>query len=217
MKSPGAQFVGQEMTYGYDTTVEGFEYHIGVNHIGHALLAQLLLGKLKSTAKKSGDGARVVSVSSMAEGGAPESGFVFEDWLPAKGVRPAGYEDGVAYGQSKLANLMYATELAHRLNGTGVSVYSCHPGVITSELSRYMEQEMSESSAKKGPLAKALLKVFGALFESAMFDVQGGALTQLHLATARSETLENGGHYHPVGKAVTPLHRQAENETMRGL
>ncbi|KAL7527758.1 hypothetical protein ACHAWF_002297 [Thalassiosira exigua] len=191
--------------------------YTGVNHIGHPLLTQLLTKKLKSTAANSPDGARIVIVSSLADRGAPESGFVFEDWLPAKGMRSARYEDGVAYGQSKPANLMYATGLAHRLNCTGVSVYSCHPGVITSELSRYMEQEVSESSAKKGPVAKVLLKVFGVVFESAMFDVQGGALKQLHLVTARAETLENGGHYHPVRKAVTPLHRQAENETLRGL
>ncbi|KAL7554037.1 hypothetical protein ACHAWF_017404 [Thalassiosira exigua] len=50
-----------------------------------------------------------------------------------------------------------------------------------------------------------------------MLDARGGALTQLHLAIARTETLANGGHYHPVGKAVTPLHRQAGNETLRGL
>ncbi|KAL7554036.1 hypothetical protein ACHAWF_017403 [Thalassiosira exigua] len=96
-----AQFVGQEMTYGYDTTAEGFENHIGVNHIGHALLTQLLLGKLKSTAKKSGDGAR--------KGARQKVGLCSKiDSLPRVGGR-------WVTKMAKIANLIYATELAHRL------------------------------------------------------------------------------------------------------
>ncbi|KAL7545736.1 hypothetical protein ACHAWF_009089 [Thalassiosira exigua] len=217
MKSPGAKWTGRAMTYGFDATKEGFEYHIGVNHIGHALLVRLLLEKLISTAAKGPDGARIVSVSSIVEAGAPEGGFAFEDWLPAGGNMPAGYEDGMAYGQSKLANLMYAGELARRLDGTGVSAYSCHPGIIRSDVMRHLNKKMEADSAKNGRLVKALLKVLGAIFESAMFDVKGGSLTQLHLATAPAEALENGGHYHPVGKLVAPSHPQARNETLGAL
>ena len=71
--SPGAQFIGQELQAGFDTTKEGFEYHIGVNHIGHAYLTKLLLNYLKKTATKKKT-SRIVSVSSMAEGGAPDDG-----------------------------------------------------------------------------------------------------------------------------------------------
>ncbi|KAL7537958.1 hypothetical protein ACHAXR_008170 [Thalassiosira sp. AJA248-18] len=217
MKSPGVQFIGQELSYGFDTTEEGFEYHIGVNHIGHAYLTKLLLKDLTITASNNDDGygARIVSVSSMAESGAPETGMRFADWNPAYATVPAGYEDGVFYGQSKLANLMWASEMSHQLNRTGVSVYSCHPGVIRSDLTRYMEQEMNSQTAGQGEVAKFVSKILASFFDSIIMGVETGALTQLHVATAAKDTLVNGGHYHPIGRHVTPAHPQARNDTLR--
>ena len=200
MKSPGMQFVGEPLTYGFETTQDGFEYHVGVNHIGHAHLTQMLLGDLKSTAAKSPSGSRIVSVSSFAESGAPESGMVFDQWVPQNGIMPETYEDGLAYGQSKLANLMYARELSSQLNGTGVSAYACHPGIIATELTRYMDPVMQESQAKKGYFERLPGQVGALVFQSALFDAYGGALTQLHLATASEDTLVNGANYHPIGK-----------------
>lgn len=217
MKSPGEHFIGEALTEGFDITENGFEYHIGVNHIGHAYLTKLLTKQLKATAAKNADGSRIVSVSSIAEEGAPESGFQFEDWLPVDGTMPSTYEDGAFYGQSKLANLMYATELSENLNLTGVSVYSCHPGVITTELSRYLDNVFEEKNANKNFLVKALIKGVGVFFNSALFDPRGGALTQLHLATADKEGLVNGGFYHPVGREMTPSHPQAQNATLRNM
>mmetsp|Transcript_24154 Transcript_24154/g.36708 ORF Transcript_24154/g.36708 Transcript_24154/m.36708 type:complete len:131 (+) Transcript_24154:1-393(+) len=112
---------------------------------------------------------------------------------------------------------MYATELSEKLNGTGVSVYSCHPGVITTELMRYLENVFDEKNADKNFLAKALIKAGGVFFNSALFDPRGGALTQLHLASAGKEGLVNGGFYHPVGREVTPSHPQAQNATLRKM
>merc|ERR1719253_78935 len=222
MKSPGVQFIGKELSYGFETTEEGFEYHIGVNHIGHANLTKLLLKDLTSTSAAVNNneyddryGVRIVSVSSMTEGGAPESGMRFMDWNPANGTMPAGYEDGVFYGQSKLANLMYASELSRHLDRTGVSVYSCHPGVIKSDLTRYMEQEMKEEEAQKGIMARSVTNIFASFFESSIMDVRTGALTQLHLATADTDTLVNGGHYHPIGRHVTPAHSRAGDDALR--
>ena len=221
MKSPGQMYVGEALTYGFGTTEDGFETHIGVNHIGHAYLTQLLLDDLKATAAKSksvdgsGNGTRIVSVSSMAEQGAPESGMAFDQWLPKGGKMPDAYEDGIAYGQSKLANLMYAHELSLRLNGTGVQVFSCHPGVIASELTRYMETEMEEKNANKGKIEKIMIQAFAALFNSAIMDVKLGSFTQLHLATADLDTLVNGAFYHPIGKVTEPTHPEAKNDVLR--
>ena len=106
MKSPGEAFIGQSFTYGFDTTEEGFELHVGVNHIGHFRLTQLLMGALHAP-----EAARVVSVSSAAEQGASPEGIRFESWSPEGGKMPLDYEDGVAYGQSKLANVLFAKEL----------------------------------------------------------------------------------------------------------
>lgn len=213
MKSPGESFIGRSLTYGYETTNDGFEYHIGVNHIAHAHLTNLLIPQLKTSAPS-----RIISVSSMAEQGAPESGMNFKDWwVPKDGVMPVDYEDGVAYAQSKLANLMYARELAKYLNGTGVTVYSLHPGVITTELSRYMEPVMQQDAEQQGLAMSLLLKLFGLLFQMSNFDAKGGALTQLHLATAKEEDLVNGGFYHPIGRHTAPTHGQGLNETLASM
>ena len=218
MKSPGSQWIGQELSYGFGTTSEGFENHIGINHIGHAYLTNLLLPNLKDTsAKQSHDdyGVRIISVSSLAEMGAPESGMLFEDWMPAGGAMPESYEDGRMYGQSKLANHMYAAKLAEVLEGTGVSVYSLHPGVIASKLGDDLDAEMSRQAAEQGKVAEVVSKIFGSCFASTVMDVPTGAMTQIHLATAETATLVNGGFYHPIGKHVTPSHPMSGNETLK--
>lgn len=48
------------------------------------------------------------------------------------------YDEGEAYNQSKLANVMFTRELAKRLNGTGVTVNALHPGIVSTELTRHM-------------------------------------------------------------------------------
>jgi retinol dehydrogenase-12 len=213
MKSPGEMYVGRALNYGFETTQDGFEYHIGVNHIAHAHLTNLLLPKLHDSAPS-----RIISVSSGAEQSAPESGMKFQDWwVPKDGIMPIDYEDGKGYGQSKLANLMYTRELAKQLNGTNISAYSLHPGVILTELSRYMAPVMEEDARKEGVIASTLFKFFGKVFEMSNFDAKGGALTQLHLATADEADLVNGGFYHPVGKKVDPLHPQGLNETLSSI
>lgn len=210
MKSPGEIFVGKAMNYGFETTTDGFEYHIGVNHIAHAYLTKLLLPNLKKS-----QSSRIVSVSSMAEQNAPDSGMKFEDWwVPKDGIMPADYEDGRAYGQSKLANLMYANQLAKHLNGTGVSVYSLHPGVILTELSRYMEPILLEDAKQQGAIGAFFFNLFGSLFQLANFDAKGGAYTQLYLATASESDLINGGFYHPIGRYTESSHPQGTNETL---
>ena len=93
MKSPGAGYIGRELNYGYSSTVEGFESHIGINHIGHFYLTQLLEPLLINSAPS-----RVVATSSAAAQGAPASGIDFGSWRE----KTPDYEDGAAYGQSKV-------------------------------------------------------------------------------------------------------------------
>mmetsp|Transcript_1579 Transcript_1579/g.2267 ORF Transcript_1579/g.2267 Transcript_1579/m.2267 type:complete len:372 (-) Transcript_1579:63-1178(-) len=213
MKSPGAQYVGQELNYGYEITDDGFEYHIGVNHIAHASLTNHLLDVLKKSSPS-----RIISVSSAAEEGAPDMGMNFKEWwVPKDGKIPDDYEDGAAYGQSKLANLMYAEQLSKKLDGTGVSVYSCHPGIILTELGRYMAPVLEEGAQSQGAIYSFFFYIFGGIFQMSNFDSAGGALTQLHLATANESELVNGGFYHPIGRQVNPKHPQGMNETLAGL
>jgi NAD(P)-dependent dehydrogenase (short-subunit alcohol dehydrogenase family) len=108
------------------TTVEGFETTFGVNHLGHFLLTQLLLGALKKAAKEDGE-ARVVNVSSDAHRWA-RRGLDWDDLQSEK-----KYASFDVYAKSKLANLYFTRALARRLDGTGVTTNALHPGVVATE------------------------------------------------------------------------------------
>ncbi|XP_028297645.1 retinol dehydrogenase 14 isoform X2 [Gouania willdenowi] len=106
-------------------TEDGFEMQFGVNHLGPFLLTNCLLDMMKKSAPS-----RIVIVSSMAH----EKGQInFEDINLDK-----DYQRKKSYCQSKLANVLFARELAKRLDGTGVTVYSLHPGVVRTELARHI-------------------------------------------------------------------------------
>lgn len=108
------------------TTVDGYEMQIGVNHMGHFLLTALLLDMLKASAPS-----RIVIVSSKAH----YFGAIDKDDLNSERKTYSKFE---AYFQSKLANVLFGRELSQRLQGTGVTVNSLHPGVVKTELSREM-------------------------------------------------------------------------------
>ncbi len=100
-------------------TVDGLERTFALNHLAPFLLTSLLLDRLKASAP-----ARVVTVSS----GAQSMGRI--DFDDLQGAR--SYSGQRAYNQSKLANVMFSNELARRLDGTGVTANSLHPGVVRS-------------------------------------------------------------------------------------
>lgn len=99
------------------TTADGLEHTFALNHLAPFLLTNLLLDRLKAGAP-----ARVVTVSS----GAQSAGRI--DFDDLQGAR--SYSGQRAYSQSKLANVMFSNELARRLEGTGVTANSVHPGVV---------------------------------------------------------------------------------------
>ncbi|XP_037550942.1 retinol dehydrogenase 12 [Nematolebias whitei] len=108
----------------YTKTVDGYEMHMGVNHLGHFLLTYLLIGLLRRSAP-----ARIVVVSSLAH----NFGWIRFHDLHSQG----SYNSGLAYCQSKLANVLFTRELARRLKGTNVTVNSVHPGTVNSDLTRH--------------------------------------------------------------------------------
>lgn len=100
-------------------TVDGYEATFAINHLGPFLLTNLLLERIRASAP-----ARIVTVASSAHASA-RKGIRFDDLQSAhhyRGMR--------AYGQSKLANILFTLELARRLEGSGVTANSLHPGTV---------------------------------------------------------------------------------------
>jgi WW domain-containing oxidoreductase len=104
----------------------GVELQLFTNHVGHFILVTHLLDALA-------DEGRVVMLSSAAHFRAPKQGILFDDLAAEKSYSPWTH-----YGQSKLANLLFAKELARRFAGTRRTANAIHPGVIKTELGRHM-------------------------------------------------------------------------------
>ncbi|XP_022335260.1 retinol dehydrogenase 13-like [Crassostrea virginica] len=145
-------------------TQDGFEMQFGVNHLGHFLLTNLLLDKIKSSAP-----ARIINVSSLAH--TRTSKMNFDDLNSEK-----NYHFMDAYRQSKLANVLFTRELSRRLEGTNVTANSLHPGLVKTELSRYLPQTVPV-------YLRILLKPFAYLLSKT--SVQG-AQTSIYCAVEES-------------------------------
>ena len=137
-------------------TPDGFEWTFGVNHLAAFLLTNLLLPVLK----KSGN-ARVVTTASLAH----TMGHIdFDDLMGEK-----KYSEMKAYAQSKLANVLFAAELARKLKGTKVTSNSLHPGVVATKF-----------GVTAGPLNNFFYSVFGFLMETPA----QGARTSIYAASS---------------------------------
>jgi NAD(P)-dependent dehydrogenase (short-subunit alcohol dehydrogenase family) len=110
-------------------TKDGFELQFGTNHLGHFALTNLLLDRVLAA-----PGSRVVTVSSVGHRFA-RNGIRFDDLQWEREYSRVG-----AYGQSKLANLMFTYELQRRLRGTDTIAAAAHPGGSNTELDRNLPQ-----------------------------------------------------------------------------
>lgn len=155
-------------------TRQGFEIHFGTNHLGHFLLTELLLERIRQSAP-----ARIVNVSSRSHVDAKDIDF--------EAVRkPTESLSGLPeYGVSKLCNILHARELATRLAGSGVTTYALHPGVIASNVWRRVPWPID-----------AVAKWF-------MKSNEEGAQPSLRCATA-PELAEESGRYYDLGKEREP-------------
>ncbi|KAK9985322.1 hypothetical protein SO802_030273 [Lithocarpus litseifolius] len=120
----------------FQLSKDGIEMQFATNYIGHFLLTNLLLEKMKNTARSTGIEGRIVNLSSIAHNYTYEHGIRFDQINDE-----CGYHDKRAYGQSKLANILHANELARRFQeeGINITVNSVHPGLIMTPLMRYSE------------------------------------------------------------------------------
>jgi NAD(P)-dependent dehydrogenase (short-subunit alcohol dehydrogenase family) len=110
-----------------ELTIDGIECTFAVNHLAPFLLTGLLLDRLKAGTPSS----RIVTTSSVAHRGMK---LDFDDLQMASNKK--SYSGIRAYGQSKLANILFTRELARRLQGTGVTANCFHPGAVRTDLVR---------------------------------------------------------------------------------
>ena len=150
------------------TTADGFESMFGVNHLGHFLLTELLLERLRAT-----PGARIVSVASEAHRfGGP---LDFGDLQSERRYRPMS-----VYGRSKLCNILWTRELARRLAGSGVTVNCCHPGAVATRL---------------GQGDALWTRVLGRLVGLFFLSPEQGARTAVFLASSPEVSGRSGGYF----------------------
>jgi NAD(P)-dependent dehydrogenase (short-subunit alcohol dehydrogenase family) len=144
-------------------TVDGFELQIGTNHLGHFALTNLLLPRIND---------RVVTISS----GAHRAGRIRLDDL---NWERGGYHRWRAYGQSKLANLLFTLELQRRLTeaGSPVRAVAAHPGWAETHLQGHTENRLQEALLKLGNRLIAQSEDMGSLptLYAATQDIPGGA------------------------------------------
>jgi NAD(P)-dependent dehydrogenase (short-subunit alcohol dehydrogenase family) len=155
------------------TTLDGFELQFGTNHLGHFALTGLLLERMLPV-----PGSRVVTVSSI--GHRVRAGIDFAD---LQGER--SYSRVAAYGQSKLANLMFTYELQRRLSGTGTGTgiaVAAHPGAANTELVRNLPAAL-----------RAIARVVTRLA------AQSAAMGALPTLRAATDPGVRGGHYYGPG------------------
>jgi len=168
------------------STADGFERQIGVNHLGHFALVSAMMPALRRAER----GFRVVSVSSTAHQIASEKsmGAAIDADLD-----PKDYSQWGNYGLSKAANVLFANELQRRLDKANItaSAVSLHPGVVQTDLWRYMAQgkeaadpEWSSKDMEKDAnfVQKIIQQTFSQVGPIVTVTAERGANTQIFLA-----------------------------------
>jgi retinol dehydrogenase-12 len=147
-------------------TADGFELHFGINHLGHFALTQALLPVLRASGP-----ARIVTVAS-------------DSHYQAKGIdfgalryRTKSITGLREYAVSKLSNVLFNSELARRLDATGVTAYALHPGVVASQIWRRVPWPARQIMTRR------------------MLTIEQGARTSLYCATSPDVTGDSGKYY----------------------
>ncbi len=151
----------------YRLTEDGIEMTFAVNHLAPFLLTNLLLERLQASTP-----ARIVTVASDAHRG---NSIDFEDVSATR-----GFSSWRAYGASKLANILFTTELAGRIEGTGVTATCLHPGVVRTGFGR------------QGPV---FVRLWFGLMGRFLLSPEQGADTAIWLASSPEVEGASGGYY----------------------
>ncbi|WP_438433065.1 SDR family oxidoreductase [Gorillibacterium sp. sgz500922] len=173
------------VTLSRETTKDGFESMLGINHLGHFLLTRLLLDSMKKA-----PAARIVNVSS----GAHKIGRIdFDNPFLTRGFNVVR-----GYAQSKLANILFTKELARRLAGTGVTVNALHPGAVGTNIG-------IDRRTGFGKRVLALLRPF-------FLTPAQGAETALYLATCDEIAGVSGEYFYR--KLESPVSKRASDRKL---
>ena len=171
--------------------INGIEKHFAINHLGHFVLVNRLMGRLYMA-----DQGRIVVVASRTSyTNAPEQGIEFDNLAATR-----NYADRRAYGHSKLANVLFALQLGKLLRGTRITANALHPGVINTEIDRHMGW-----LSQKG---FALYAAFGGTKS-----VEQGAATSCYVATSPKLGATSGKYFEDCN-AVTIGEGHLHDEAM---
>jgi NAD(P)-dependent dehydrogenase (short-subunit alcohol dehydrogenase family) len=166
-------------------TEEGLETSFATNHLGHFLLTNLLLPKLKAA-----NGSRIINVASSAQ-----AVLDFDDLMSEK-----TYNVMRVYSKTKMANILFTYELARRLNGTGITVNCLHPGVVKTNLARD---------------ARGIFRVLMFLFYPFFSSPEKAAQTSVFLATSPDVEGISGRYFHKKKQIRSSAQSYDENIAKR--
>ena len=183
LNNAGGTFLTRQLS------VDGIEMTFALNHLAYFLLTNLLLETMKASAP-----ARIINVSSDAHAG----GKIEFDNL--QGER--SYSSFGPYGNSKLANILFTTELSRRLEGTGVTVNALHPGLVNTGF------------GKNNP--GILMKIMGVLIPLIARSPEKGAQTSIYLASS-PEVQSITGKYFVDCRVTQPAPQAADMDVARKL
>ena len=171
--------------------VNGVEKHFAINHLGHFVLVNRLLGRLYMA----NQGRIVIVASRTSYTEAPGAGIEFANLDASE-----NYDDMRAYGQSKLANVLFALQLGKLLRGTRITANSLHPGVINTEIDRHMSGIKQKGFALWAALGGTKT-------------VEEGAATSCYVATNKALGSTSGRYFEDCN-AVTVEDSHLQNEDM---
>lgn len=170
-------------------SADGIEMTFALNHLGYFLLTELLLERLKQSAP-----ARIVNVASAAHRGA-RHGIDFADLEGRQKYAVFG-----AYGQSKLANILFTRELARRLQGSGVTANCLHPGFVATRFAH----------------SNAISSFVMALMRPFQRSIASGSRTSIYLCSS-PEVADVSGEYFADCRIAVPTEHGRDDDAARKL
>lgn len=186
-------------------SVDGYEIQFATNHLGHAMLTRQLLPFLLAATKRADPDVRIITNTSAGYEfhRAIKGGISFSELDSGSAMSRLVLGGWIRYGQSKLANIVYASEFA-RQHPSILSV-SIHPGLVSTPMTTEM-----------GWFNKSFVNVNAKLQSIQMLDPADGVLNQLWCAAgAKKDSLRNGAFYLPVGvEASEKLTKEAKSEDL---